>query len=110
MSLKVVSNRLPELGKAIRDKSKTQRHKAAEDLAASAKRRAPVKTGQLRESITVEGQGDSTDLVTVGAPYAPFVNNGHHTRGGSWVPPNPFWDAAIEEMRAKYPDYFKDLV
>lgn len=104
-SVHIVSNRLPALGKAIRDKSKTQRSKAAEDLRDRARQEAPVKSGALRDSIQVTGQGDSTDLVTVGAPYASYVNSG--TRR---MAPNPFWDRAVEAMRAQYPDYFKDLI
>jgi len=104
-NVKVVRNNLPSIGKAIRDRAKERRSKAAMALRDRARQEAPVDTGKLRGSIEVVSQGDSTDLVVVGASYASFVNNG--TRR---MPANPFWDRAVEAIRADYPNYFKDLV
>ena len=107
---RVVRNRWPTMGKAIRDRQVERRRKAAADFRDSAKRRAPVDTGELRDGIVVVEQGDQTSVVESQAQHSAPVNNGHHTRSGSWVPPQPFWDATLEEFRATYPDYFRGLL
>jgi hypothetical protein len=49
----------------------------------------PVDTGYLKSTIYKEAR---LDYVTVGAyaPYSIFVEEGHHSRSGSWVPAQPF--------------------
>src|SRR6184192_821498 len=49
----------------------------------------PVETGTLRDSGAME-VGDLSGSVTYSAPYALFVEEGHHTRSGSWVEPQHF--------------------
>lgn len=41
------------------------------------------------------------------ADYAPHVENGHHTRGGSFVPAHPFMHPAIESRREELPRMIK---
>jgi hypothetical protein len=63
-----------------------------------AQAQCPVETGTLRDSAysQVEAGG-----VTLGfsAPYAAYVDQGHHTRSGSWVPANPFFSSAIQALQ-----------
>jgi hypothetical protein len=35
-----------------------------------------------------------------GQMYARWVNEGHHTRSGSWVPPNPFFSQSVADAKA----------
>ncbi len=66
---------------------------SAEALAENAKARAPFKTGELRESISVEASEDGLLLeVIADAPHAPLVEFG--TRK---LPAQPFMVPAAEE-------------
>jgi hypothetical protein len=40
---------------------------------------------------------DHSALVGVAANYGEWVNYGHHTVNGGWVPAQPFWDPAVEK-------------
>jgi hypothetical protein len=81
---------------------------AAEALQTNARRLCPVRTGRLRDSITVAGNG--TDSVSVGTdvPYALSVELGHVRRleDGSekHVPAEPFLIPAFEEIEAAIRD------
>lgn len=61
---------------------------------------APVKSGELRESIEVISEASADNPVTVGAakvPYAAIVNRNN----------DPFWSAAWIHLKAKFGGYFK---
>ncbi len=81
---------------------------AAEALQTNAQQLCPVRTGRLRDSISVAGNG--TDSVSVGTdvPYALFVELGHVRRlkDGSekYVPAEPFLIPAFEEINATIRD------
>jgi hypothetical protein len=49
----------------------------------------PVLTGDLRDSGSVDIQ-PMQGTITYDADYAVWVNDGHHTRSGSFVPPTNF--------------------
>ncbi len=57
---------------------------------ADAKGRCPVDTGRLRASIEYQRTGLCECQVGTNVSYAPYVELGHHTRSGSWVPAQPF--------------------
>lgn len=105
----------PVLGKMVAD--------TAVRFQSVASANAPAETGFLKSSIytvTSEGStygeadnppGDSyllpevtappdelTAYIAVGANYGAFVNYGHHTRSGSFVPPQPFWEPAVDTV------------
>lgn len=63
---------------------------AAERAAEEAKRRAPVVTGELRDSIVLEERGDDEWAVVAGAPYA-----GHVEYGTVYAPAQSFLRPAI---------------
>lgn len=82
----------------------------------------PVDTGALRESSRAESinaglprardaQGRFTTqeigfVMTsfgneaTGQQYATYVNEGHHTVSGSWVPPNPYFSQSVADANA----------
>ena len=85
--------------------------RSAEYCAARARLWAPVDTGYLRDSISVErGEAPGSWQVIVTAPYAVFVELGHldglHGRG--WIPPNPFLRNAIADTVLAFPSIAAD--
>jgi HK97 gp10 family phage protein len=75
---------------------------AAETIAADAKERAPVDTGFLRDSITSELESPLVAEVRAEADYALYVEEGHHTSAGSFVPAQPFLTPAVEAERTRF--------
>lgn len=57
------------------------------------KKKAPYKTGRLRDSIKVI---DKPEPVIEMVGYGQFVNDGHRTRGTTKVGPNPSPDGFIQ--------------
>lgn len=57
---------------------------------------APVLTGELRDSIAVEGQGNERDVVAASA-HAAFVEFGTST-----APAQPFFRPALHELEAEF--------
>lgn len=50
-----------------------------------------------------------TAYVAAGANYSAFVNYGHHTRSGSFVPPQPFWEPSVEAARPGFEAALSDI-
>lgn len=69
----------------------------ARGVAASARRRAPVDTGRLRDSIEATRVVPGHWVVTVGAPYGAYVEYG--TR---YMAAQPFFTPAVEEYRRQF--------
>lgn len=69
-----------------------------------AKRRCPVDTGRLRNSITHAQWDDKTEVIGSNVEYAPFVELGHHTIGGKQVKAKPFLRPAAENHASEYRD------
>jgi hypothetical protein len=57
---------------------------------------APVLTGEMRDTMEVK-HGPMTSEVTTNVDYSKWVENGHRTRSGSFVPPQPFLGPARDE-------------
>lgn len=51
-----------------------------------AKKLCPVDTGNLRNSITHQREGDDTELIGSDVEYASYVELGHHQEVGRYVP------------------------
>jgi len=78
--------------------------RAAEHLEARVRARAPRDTGRLVASIrVVPGSGDEGWRVVVAVPYAGFVEFGHRTPAGGFVPPNPYLRESAAETRRAFP-------
>lgn len=84
-----------------------------------AKKLCPVKTGNLRNSITHKREGDDTELIGTPVEYAPYVEIGHHQEAGrfvpalgkrlvaSYVPGKPYLRPAIENHVTEYKEVFE---
>ena len=68
-----------------------------------------VDTGNLYRSVEYQPEGSRRGGVFVRAPYARFVHEGHHTRGGSWVAGRPFVRVAVEHFREEFFASFRRL-
>lgn len=68
------------------------------------KARTPVDTGHLRRVWHLENAGVLAIELYNNAEYAPYVENGHRTRGGGgWVPGQFFLRDSMAEMEALIP-------
>lgn len=84
-----------------------------------AKKLCPVDTGNLRNSITHQREGDDTELIATAVTYAPYVENGHHQTPGryvpaigkrlvaSYVPGKPYMAPALENHVSEYKEVFE---
>jgi HK97 gp10 family phage protein len=93
-----VSERLTELAEAIRRNLTAAIKSEAESLQAEAKRRCPVDTGALRDSIRADVFARDADVeaaVGSGLDYAPAVELGTLAR-----PPKPYLAPALRARRA----------
>jgi hypothetical protein len=77
---------------------------AAQFMAARARQYCPVDTGFMQSTITVvTSRGGATSSVIVTAPYAHWVEFGHYSITGTWVPPNPFMRNALSDTAREFP-------
>lgn len=67
-----------------------------------AKKLCPKDTGRLQNSITHQQYDDSTEVIGSNVEYAPHVELGHHTRGGTYVAGRAFLRPAAENHSAEY--------
>lgn len=67
-----------------------------------AKKLCPVDTGRLRNSITHQQMDDHTEMIGTNVEYAPYVELGHHTSGGTFVAGKHFLRSAAEGHSAEY--------
>lgn len=67
-----------------------------------AKKRCPVDTGNLRNSITHQRYDENTEIIGTTVEYAPFVELSHHTSAGTLVPGRPFLRPAAENHSGEY--------
>lgn len=85
-----------------------------------AKKLCPVDTGNLRNSITHQREGDDTELIGSPVLYAPYVEIGHHQEPGryvpaigkrlvaSYVPGKPYMAPALENHVSEYKEVFEN--
>lgn len=69
----------------------------AKDIAKDAKARVPVRSGRLRDSITPERIDEFTQIVTVHAEYAAFVEYGTRHMAAQ-----PYLIPAVEAARQEF--------
>ena len=93
--------RLPEVvERAAREAVKGETDEAVEDL----RRDAPVKEGDLRDSVQAEiDKGGLAGVAAVTARHAEFV-----VHGTSDTPANDFVTPVINDVRRRFPDRFTD--
>lgn len=125
----IIFNLFPLLARALRPACQTISSDTARFIEAAAAANAPVDTGFLASSVYSdtpkygstygsmgEPPGDSYALppqapagpddsvVGVAANYGIYVEMGHHTESGSWVPAQPYFYPAIEQGQAVFPE------
>ena len=83
--------------KKVRKAVQEQVGKSALNIQREAKKRCPVDTGALRNSITVDFYGEMSAQIGPHMPYAPYVEFG--TRK---MPAKPYLFPAFEEERPKF--------
>lgn len=119
-------NRFPELAAKLKPALQTGIKVVAFNVQAYA-RQGPYRTGFMDSNIYASGwwgsdygggespptddvyllpevspPDDMTAIVGAAANYSAFVNYGHHTRGGGFVPANPFFDQGVEQARGTF--------
>jgi hypothetical protein len=83
----------------------------ADDILKQLKARTPVDTGRMRDSwkigtVHVGSNGVIAELMN-GADYSSFVEYGHKTRGGGWVPGKQIMTATAQEMSGYIHEYLQ---
>lgn len=93
-SVTVVFNKLPAIAAALPKVAEAVIEKGAHDIEAGAKTRAPVDTGNLRNSITAEQLTALAWMVYVGAYYGIYQEMGTYKMAA-----HPFLIPAFEAVR-----------
>jgi HK97 gp10 family phage protein len=107
MSVKfTIQSRLSDLADQLPKNAQARTAQVTQEIADQARQHAPVKTGALRDSITVETDSESgKSSVRVGVPYAGFQEY-----GTSKMAAHPFLTPAVEAIKPKLASFYKDLI
>lgn len=95
--MRIEMNKLPGIGPQTHRKLGLVVKKTAFDVEADAKPRAPVDTGNLRNSIQAQSTGELSAEVNVGAEYGPYVEFGTHKMAAQ-----PYLSPAVEAQRGSF--------
>lgn len=101
----IQSNILPPIIAGLEAKAEAFTAKAAHDIEAGAKSRAPVDTGTLRNSIQATKTGPLAWRVTVGVEYGLFVE-----WGTAHMAAQPYLGPAVQEVRPQFLAAMRSLV
>lgn len=105
VQIKVVFNRLPDfIHSMTQGAGPAHVQQTADEIVTDAKRRAPIRTGKLRESIRRAGSGLHA-TVEVGVPYASYVEYGTSRMGA-----RPYLWPAVEQARRGYIDGWQAIL
>lgn len=91
---------LEDLKKEFESEFQDLKRELAETLLEGIKELTPVDTGYLRDSYEIEESEDGFEVVT-DCEYAPFVDNGHSTNGGSFVQGKHMYDKSMLKLESK---------
>lgn len=98
VTVRVVSNRLPQISAAIKPAVVNEVKVASFDIEAQAKAKVPVKTGTLRRSIhSVFSNGGLTGTIGPSVSYGKFVEFGTRRMGA-----RPYMRPAAEAVLPKF--------
>ena len=61
----------------------------------------PVDTGKMLNSLAIRKNENGRDIGSFGLDYPEHVENGHQTKAGTWVPPQPFIRPSLDAVRAR---------
>lgn len=104
VSVSVKFNHLPALSQRMREQGAAHVQATAEHIAEDAASRAPVDTGELRDSIHVEGRGMAS-VIVADAGHAAYVEY-----GTSRSPAQPYLHPAVEAARSGYLSGWKSII
>lgn len=118
VTVKVNRNEFNSLSAKLKTAVMKQIANAATDAAAIARQLCPVgvddhKDGSPHMVETIAVQVDPENgraTLTVGAPYAGFVEYGHHTVNGDFVEPQPFINPAVDAVMPYLSDKLESLI
>src|SRR3990167_3709515 len=100
-----VNSRVPQLTRAMKQKAGTYVAKAAADIEAQAKARAPVDTGLLKNSIVSRQEDDLRHIVEAPLHYSVYQEFG--TRK---MPAQPYMLPAVEFVKPSFEIAMRSLV
>jgi len=83
--------------------------KAAYDVAAVSATNTPVDTGYLKNSLFVEMDTPVEATVGYTAEYAHYIELGHHTRGGRYIPGRYMLTGAVNKVAPAFLAAIKGL-
>ena len=98
-------DRVIEISAKARKKVAEQINKSALNIQLGAKQRCPVRTGALRNSITVDFYGEMSAQIGPHMPYAPYVEFGTRKMAAQ-----PYLFPAFEEERPKFEEGLKKAI
>lgn len=103
MKWTLVKNDIPTIIAQLNPRIGASVKQAADIVRDDVKERAPVDTGALRDGYYSTQTSDTTAEVRSGDDilYADFVESGHHTRSGSWVPAQPHFAPAFDAAQQR---------
>ena len=84
-------------------------HAAGQTCLDNAQANAPVLTGEMRDTMELT-TGVMVAEVTTNVNYSKFVENGHQTRSGTFVPPQPFLGPAADLAAAQLQNALSGLI
>ena len=86
---RVILDNLDALETTLQERIHAAMHEAAETGMQTMQELVPVDTGYLKSQLYAEVEDEQIRLGD-DAPYAVYLELGHHTRSGSFVAPQPF--------------------
>lgn len=110
---RIVFNKIPELKGRARQRASAAVRKAAFDIEAGAKQRAPVDTGYLKGSIQASGPDGKSELKPgdLGATVGPGADYGIYVELGTRrMAAHPFLGPAAEAVREPFMAAMKRIV
>jgi len=103
ISVRVISNRIPSLPSTVKTDTSTEVKRAAFDVEALGKAKAPVRTGTLRRSITTQiDEGGMRAVVGPSVDYGIYVELGTRHMAA-----RPYMRPAAEAVMPHYVDRIK---
>lgn len=85
----------------------------AKAVAEAAKGRTPVDTGRLQSGFSIEVaecEGGARAVILNPVEYASYVEMGHRTRGGGWVPGRFMLELACDEVMLMAPEMLQSVI
>jgi hypothetical protein len=105
----VLKSDIPAIQRALPSRVSEVVRKAAYDVAAVSATNTPVDTGNLKNSLFVEMEDERNAVVGYTAEYAHYVELGHHTRAGRYIPGRYMLTGAVNKVAPAFLAAIKGL-